>query len=108
MMSAVNVFECPVFVGCGHDGGIFMNILKHRCICMYVMSISELYNSVSELYQPSDCRLLTKLVPTFTDRGCCMVSTTDSYGHILGFSRPVQHITAYLSWFLIIIRNCCM
>jgi hypothetical protein len=41
--------------------------------------------SVSELYWLSDRRLSAKLVPTFADRGCCMVTTTDIYGRILGF-----------------------
>jgi CBS-domain-containing membrane protein len=41
--------------------------------------------SASELYRPSDRRLSAKLVPTFADRGCHVVSVTDSYGHILGF-----------------------
>jgi hypothetical protein len=30
--------------------------------------------SASELYRPDDCRLSTKLVPTFADRGCRVVS----------------------------------
>jgi hypothetical protein len=30
-------------------------------------------------------RLLAKLVPTFVDRGCCVVSTTNPYARILGF-----------------------
>jgi hypothetical protein len=33
--------------------------------------------SMSELYQPSDRRLSAKLVPTFADRGCHMVSVMD-------------------------------
>jgi hypothetical protein len=41
--------------------------------------------SASELYQPNDRRLSAKLVPTFADRGCHVVSVTDPYGHILGF-----------------------
>jgi hypothetical protein len=41
--------------------------------------------SASELYRPSDRRLSTKLVPTFADRGCHVVSVTDSYDRILGF-----------------------
>jgi hypothetical protein len=41
--------------------------------------------SVSELYRPSDRHLLVKLVPTFSDRGCHVVSVTDPYGRILGF-----------------------
>jgi hypothetical protein len=31
------------------------------------------------------CRLSEKLVSTFADRGCHVVSVTDPYGHILGF-----------------------
>jgi hypothetical protein len=42
----------------------------------------------SELYRPSERRLSAKLVPTFTDRGCHVVSVTDPYGRILGFFRP--------------------
>jgi hypothetical protein len=41
--------------------------------------------SASELYRPSDRRLLAKLVSTFVNRGCHVVSVTDSYGHILEF-----------------------
>jgi hypothetical protein len=41
--------------------------------------------SVSELCRPSDHRLSAKLVPTFADRGCDVVSATDPYGRIPGF-----------------------
>jgi hypothetical protein len=41
--------------------------------------------SESELYRLSDHRLSAKLVPTFVDRGCCVVSATDTQGRILGF-----------------------
>jgi hypothetical protein len=41
--------------------------------------------SASELRRPSDCRLSAKLVPTFADRECRVVSATDSHGRILGF-----------------------
>jgi hypothetical protein len=41
--------------------------------------------SASELYRPSDRRLSAKLLPTFADRGCHVVSVTDPYGSILGF-----------------------
>jgi hypothetical protein len=41
--------------------------------------------SASELYRPNDRRLLAKLVPTFADRRCHVVSVTDPYGLILGF-----------------------
>jgi hypothetical protein len=40
--------------------------------------------SVSELYQPSDRHLSAKLVPTFADKGCHVVSMMDPYGHIFG------------------------
>jgi hypothetical protein len=39
----------------------------------------------SELYRPSVRRLSTKVVLTFGDRGCCVVSVTDPYGRNLGF-----------------------
>jgi hypothetical protein len=39
----------------------------------------------SELYRPSDRRLSAKLLPTFADRGCHVVSVTDPYCRILGF-----------------------
>jgi hypothetical protein len=41
--------------------------------------------SASELYRPSDSRLSAKLVPTFANRGCHVVSVTDPYGRVLGF-----------------------
>jgi hypothetical protein len=43
-------------------------------------------SSASKLYRPSDRRFSAKLVPTFADRGCCVVSATDPHhGCILGF-----------------------
>jgi hypothetical protein len=41
--------------------------------------------SASELYRPSDRRLSSKLVPTFADRGCHVVTVTDPYCRIVGF-----------------------
>jgi hypothetical protein len=41
--------------------------------------------SAMELYRLSDRRLSAKLVPTFADRVCRVVSTTDPYDRILGF-----------------------
>jgi hypothetical protein len=41
--------------------------------------------SVSELYRLSDRRLSAKLVPTFADGECYMMSTTDPYCLILDF-----------------------
>jgi hypothetical protein len=41
--------------------------------------------SASELYRPSDHRLSAKLVPTFADRGCHVVSMMDPCSRILRF-----------------------
>jgi hypothetical protein len=41
--------------------------------------------SASELCRPSDSRLSAKIVPTFADKGCHVVSVTDPFGRILGF-----------------------
>jgi hypothetical protein len=46
----------------------------------------------SELYRPSDRLLSAKLVPTFVDRGCHVVSVTDPYGCILGFLDRSRYI----------------
>jgi hypothetical protein len=35
--------------------------------------------------RPSDSRLSAKLLPTFADRGCRVVSVKDPYGSVLGF-----------------------
>jgi hypothetical protein len=35
--------------------------------------------------------LLGEVVPTFADRGCCVVSATDSPGRIFGFLDRSQH-----------------
>jgi hypothetical protein len=40
--------------------------------------------SLPHSIQTGDRRLFTKLVPTFADRGCHVVSMTDPYRHILG------------------------
>jgi hypothetical protein len=40
---------------------------------------------MGELYRPSDRRLSVKLVATFMDRRCRVVSVMDPYGRILGF-----------------------
>jgi hypothetical protein len=52
-----------------------------------VMSIKKAPwpESASELYRPNDSRLSAKLVSTFADKGCYVVSVTEPYGRILGF-----------------------
>jgi hypothetical protein len=68
-----------------------MSYLTTYNIVQIHASILKLNNSTpwpesgSELYRPSDRRLSAKLVPTFSDRGCRVVSITDPYGRILGF-----------------------
>jgi hypothetical protein len=74
--------------------------LRFRCASDHMLSVTssvslrdydpqKKLNSVPEsgrkLYRPSNCRLYAKLVPTFTDRGSCVVSMTDPYSRILGF-----------------------
>jgi hypothetical protein len=54
--------------------------------------------SASELYRPSDRRLLAKLVPSFADRGCHVVNVTDPYGRILGFLDWHTHIQTRKIW----------
>jgi hypothetical protein len=41
--------------------------------------------STNELYRPSDRRLSAKLVPTFADRVCHVLSVTNPYGCNLDF-----------------------
>jgi hypothetical protein len=50
----------------------------------------RIYEKLSRLspktnYRLRERRLLAKLVPTFSDTGCDVVSVTDPYGRILGF-----------------------
>jgi hypothetical protein len=45
----------------------------------------------SNLHRLIDRRLLVKLVPTFADRGCRVVSETDPHGRILGFADPSRY-----------------
>jgi hypothetical protein len=49
--------------------------------------------SASELYRRSDHRLSAKLLPTFADRGCLVVSVTDPYGRILGFLDRSRYVS---------------
>jgi hypothetical protein len=51
-----------------------------------------LVGEVSAKYRPSDCLLSAKLVLTFADRGCHMVSVTDPYGRVLGFLDQTRYV----------------
>jgi hypothetical protein len=54
-------------------------------ILIIKVNYSYLVWVASELYRPSDRRLSVKLMPTFADRGCHVVSVTNPHGRILGF-----------------------
>jgi hypothetical protein len=56
--------------------------LKSSC---YMYFLKKWPYSACELYRPSNRRLSAKLVPTFADRGCRVVSATDPHGRILDF-----------------------
>jgi hypothetical protein len=64
----------------------------NRAKCIIAASTKKKLNSwlwsASQLYRPSDRSLLAKLVPTFADRACRVVSATDSHGRQSRFSRP--------------------
>jgi hypothetical protein len=53
--------------------------------CKSVTNLTPWPESVNELYRPRDRRLSAKLLPTFADGGCHVVSVTDPYGPILDF-----------------------
>jgi hypothetical protein len=71
----------------GLQPGVLENILggKQKHLTGYVKLKKNIFPDektpwpefTSELYRPSDRRLLAKLVPTFADRGCHVVSVTD-------------------------------
>jgi hypothetical protein len=48
-------------------------------LLLLLIIITPWPESASKLYQPSDRRLSAKLVPTFVNRGCHVVSVTDPY-----------------------------
>jgi hypothetical protein len=54
-------------------------------IIIIIIIITPWLLLAGELYRPSERRLSAKLVPTFADRGCHMVSVTDHYSCINGF-----------------------
>jgi hypothetical protein len=63
-----------------------------NCEACHVLLIqTPLSESARELYWHSDRRLSAKLVPTFADRGCHVVSVTDPYVRILGFLDRSRH-----------------
>jgi hypothetical protein len=59
--------------------------LNAVCISHLLLKKTSLLESTSELYRPRNRCLSTKLMSTFADRGCHVVSVTDPYDSILGF-----------------------
>jgi hypothetical protein len=68
------------------------NIILGRYI-YWLYSQKLRHISASRLYRPRDHRLSAKLVPTFAERGCHVVSMTDPYSCILGFLDQKQSFT---------------
>jgi hypothetical protein len=65
-----------------HFGTLFKFFLGPS---LHTLSKTSWPASASKLYRPSDRRLWAKLVPTFADRECRVVSAADPHGRILGF-----------------------
>jgi hypothetical protein len=73
----------------------FRCLIKHRVkftVLFYPCNDCHIYKkqtpwpeSASELYRPSDHRVSAKLVPTFADSVCHVVSATNPYGRNLDF-----------------------
>jgi hypothetical protein len=67
------------------------------CKQLIILELLKLYKqtpwfeSASKLYRPRDSRLSAKLVPTFADIECHVVSVTDPYGRILDFLDPNRY-----------------
>jgi hypothetical protein len=55
------------------------------CSHDYMLYDAPWPESASKLFLPNDRLLAAKLVPTFADRGCYVVSVTHCCGRILGF-----------------------
>jgi hypothetical protein len=58
---------------------------NHVVLVIHLLQRTPWPESASELYRPSDRRLSPKLVRTFADKECYVVSVTDPYGCILLF-----------------------
>jgi hypothetical protein len=60
-------------------------LLQLLTTTIIIIIITPWLKSASKLYSSSDHRLSAKLVPSSEDRECRVVSTANSYGHILDF-----------------------
>jgi hypothetical protein len=66
---------------------IFQNAVSMDLHCLITTFLNRAdytpwHYSASELYRSSDRRFSTKLVTTFADKGCSVVSATDPQGRL--------------------------
>jgi hypothetical protein len=81
------VFKCTQNIACNYLSRKLRE-LSTKCSGMKhvsLFSITPWPEFASELYRPCDHPLSAKLVPTFSHRGCRVVSATDLYGRIFDF-----------------------
>jgi hypothetical protein len=64
---------------------LFLPLCSKQTAYVLVLKKTPWSGSANELYRPNDCHLSGKLVPTFADRGCHVVSVTNPYGSNLDF-----------------------
>jgi hypothetical protein len=67
----------------GEDVGIYLQdhtVSQSRNTRIRTITAVETSKRIYTLYRPSDRRLSAKVVPTFADRMCCVVSATDPHG----------------------------
>jgi hypothetical protein len=60
--------------------------LMLKYVIIIIIIINPWPESASELYRQRDHRMSAKSVPAFVDTECHVVSVTDPYGRILGWS----------------------
>jgi hypothetical protein len=63
-------------------------------------------SSESEVYRPRNRRLSAKLVPSFVDRWCRMVSATDPNGRILGFLHRKRYRYTNFIYYVLVCHSC--
>jgi hypothetical protein len=68
-----------------HWLGLFTNITKTKYMHLNTIKYANIRERKLCIGDPSDRRMLAKLVPTFADGGCRFISATDRHGHILSF-----------------------
>jgi hypothetical protein len=72
------LYSCANRFG-GFNEAVYKALLHFLNFCAVTCRYADLRKTLRELDRPSESRLSAKLVPTFADRGCRMVSATDSH-----------------------------